>query len=64
MEHNNRVFRESSNNREDPADSFQALGWAYRRDYKQEQPVENNARKEFLKEAMKILFSSHLLGKT
>ena len=46
------------------ADSFQALGSAYRLDYKQEEHVEDNARKEFLEETMKILFSSHLLGKT
>lgn len=64
MVHKFRVFRELRNNRENPADSFQALGSAYRLDYKQEEPVEDNARKEFLEETMRILFSGHLLGKT
>ncbi len=61
--HKIRVFRGLRNNCEDPAEFLKALEWAYRLDYKQEEPVEDGARKEFREETMKILFSSHLSGK-
>ena len=62
MIHNIRVYRGLRNNREDPADFLEALDWD-RLDYKQDEPVEDNARKEFQEKTMKILFSSHLSGK-
>ena len=63
MVHKIRVFRGLRNNCEDPAKFLKALEWAYRLDYKQEEPGEDGARKEFREETMKILFSSHLSGK-
>lgn len=58
------LFRGLRNNCEDPAESLKTLKWVYYFDYKQEKPNKDLARKEFWEETMKILFSSHFLGKT
>ena len=42
---------------------MKALDWAYRLDYQQEEPVKDDARKEFQEEKIKILFISHLSEK-
>ncbi|MCJ1344979.1 hypothetical protein MMC31_003184 [Peltigera leucophlebia] len=63
MDHKIRVFRGLRNNCEDPADFLKALDRAYRLDYKLEEPVEDNAKKESQEETMKMLFSSQLSGK-
>ena len=64
MVHKIRDFRGLRNNREDPAYFLKALDWAYQLDYKQEEPAEENARRKFHEETMKILFSSHFSGET
>lgn len=47
MVHKVCIFRGLRKNRENPADLLKVFDWAYHLDYKQEEPIEADAKKEF-----------------